>query len=312
MLAIILDFLISDPTPEAPWKLRFKLHPTVWMGKLTKILEVHLKNQNPKIEKFNGVLLAIVVIAAFTITTYFILELVHIYLGTIAYIIIGAIILKFTLCIKLETDWSVAAAKAIEKEDLEEAKKYAHFSRRDMKNLTGSQIASAVIESMAENLTDFRLSPIFYYIFFGVPGAVAFRAINTLDGMIGFKDPEHIHIGWFSATLDTIANYIPARLATLLIVMASAVLREDYKEAWKIAFRDHAKTPSRNHGWLMAAMAGALRVRLEKPGHYVIGDNIGEPSPKHILRALKIRNVVMILFALIFLVPILLLLSLIL
>lgn len=271
-----------------------------------------MKNQNPKIEKFNGVLLAIAVIAAFTIPTYFILELVHIYLGTIAYIIIGAIILKFALCIKLETDWSIAAAKAIEKEDLEEAKKYAHFSRRDMKNLTGSQIASAVIESMAENLTDFRLSPIFYYIFFGVPGAVAFRAINTLDGMVGFKDPEHIHIGWFSATLDTIANYIPARLATLLMVMASAVLREDYKEAWKIAFRDHAKTPSRNHGWLMAAMAGALRVRLEKPGHYVIGDNIGEPSPKHILRALKIRNVVIILFALIFLVPILLLLSLIL
>jgi adenosylcobinamide-phosphate synthase len=312
LLALILDFIISDPTPEAKLKLRFKLHPTVWMGKLTKILEVRLKNQNPKIEKFNGVLLAIVVIAAFTIPTYFILELVHIYLGIIAYIIIGAIILKFTLCIKLETDWSIAAAKAIEKEDLEEAKKYAHFSRRDMKNLTGSQIASAVIESMAENLTDFRLSPIFYYIFFGVPGAVAFRAINTLDGMIGFKDPEHIHIGWFSATLDTIANYIPARLATLLIVMASAVLREDYKEAWKIAFRDHAKTPSRNHGWLMAAMAGALRVRLEKPGHYVVGDNIGEPSPKHILRALKIRNVVMILFALIFLVPILLLLSLIL
>ena len=282
------------------------------MGKLAKLLEARLKNQNPRIEKINGVLLAIAVIAAFTIPTYLILEFVYIRLGSIAYMVIGAIILKFTMCIKLETDWSVAAAKAIEKEDLEEAKKYAHFSRRDMKNLTGSQIASAVIESMAENLTDFRLSPIFYYIFFGVPGAVAFRAINTLDGMVGFKDPEHINIGWFSATIDTIANYIPARLATFLIVMASAVLREDCKEAWKIAFRDHAKTPSRNHGWLMAAMAGALRVRLEKPGHYVVGDNLEEPSSKHILRALKIRNVVMILFALIILVPILLLLSLIL
>lgn len=282
------------------------------MGKLTKLLETRLKNQNPKIEKINGILLAIAVIATFTIPTYLILEFVYTRLGTIAYIIIGAIILKFTMCIKLETDWSIAAAKAIEKEDLEEAKKYAHFSRRDMKNLTGSQIASAVIESMAENLTDFRLSPIFYYAFFGVPGAIAFRAINTLDGMVGFKDPEHINIGWFSATLDTIANYIPARLATLLIVMASAVLREDYKEAWKIAFRDHAKTPSRNHGWLMAAMAGALRVRLEKPGHYVVGDNLGEPSSKHILRALKIRNVVMILFALLILVPILFLVSLIL
>ncbi len=281
------------------------------MGKLTSILEARLKNQNPRIEKFNGVILAITVIAVFTVPTYFILEFVYLRLGSIAYIVIGAIILKFTMCIKLETDWSIAAAKAIEKGDLEEAKRYAHFSRRDMKNLTGSQIASAVIESMAENLTDFRLSPIFYYAFFGVPGAVAFRAINTLDGMVGFKDPEHINIGWFSATLDTIVNYVPARLSTFLIVVASAVLREDPREAWKTAFRDHAKTPSRNHGWLMAAMAGALRVRLEKPGHYVIGDNLGEPWAKHILQALKIRDVVMVLFTLIILVPILLLLNLI-
>jgi len=309
VLAILIDLLISDPSPLFPLKLRFRLHPTVLMGKLILMLEMHLKNPNPRIAKFNGFLLALAVIGAFTIPSWLILKFAYIYFGTFAYIVIGAIILKSTICIKLETDWSRAAAKAIEKEDLEEAKKYAHFSRRDMKNLTGPQIASAVIESMAENLTDFRLSPIFYYIFFGVPGAVAFRAINTLDGMVGFKDHEHINIGWFSATLDTIANYIPCRLVTLLIVIASAVLREDCKEAWKIAFRDHAKTPSRNHGWLMAAMAGALHVRLEKPGQYVIGDNLEEPSSKHIFRALKIRNAVMILFALIILIPILLLLS---
>ena len=166
----------------------------------------------------------------------------------------------------------MAVAKAIESGDLTDARKYAHFSRRESRDLTGPQITSAVIESMVENLTDFKLSPIFYYAFFGVSGAVAFRAVNTLDGMVGFKDPEHIHIGWFSATLDTMVNYVPARLTAVLIVLASAILGEDYKNAWIIAHRDHAKVPSRNHGWQMAATAGALHVQLEKPGHYAIGD----------------------------------------
>ena len=199
-----------------------------------------------------------------------------------------------------------AAAKAIESEDLDEARKYAHFSRRDNKDLTGSQIVSSVIESLAENLTDFRLSPIFYYGFFGVAGAVAFRAVNTLDGMVGFKDPENINIGWFSAVFDTIVNYIPARLTTLLIILASAIIGEDYKNAWKIACRDQAKIPSTNHGWQMAAMAGALNVQLEKPGQYAVGDPIEDLNSNKIIRSMKIRNAAIIL-AIILTIPILIL-----
>jgi adenosylcobinamide-phosphate synthase len=148
---------------------------------------------------------------------------------------------------------------------------------------------------MAENLIDFKLSPILSYAFLGVSGATAFRAINTLDGMVGFKTPEHIHTGWFSANLDTIVNYIPARFTAILIVIASAILGEDHKNAWAIARRDHAKTPSRNHGWPMAAMAGALRVQLEKPGQYVLGEQIEALTPNKILLALRIRNVAIIL-----------------
>ena len=217
--------------------------------------------------------------------------------------------MKLTICIRLETEWGIAAAKAIESGDLTEARKYSHFSRRDSRDLTGPQIVSSVIESIAENLTDFKLSSIFYYAFFGVPGALAFRAINTLDGMVGFKDPEHIHIGWFSATLDTIVNYVPARLTTILIIFASAILGEDYKNAWAIARRDQVKVPSLNHGWQMAAMAGALRVQLEKPGHYVIGDQIEDVASSKIIRALKIRNLTIIL-CILFMLPILLLMNL--
>jgi adenosylcobinamide-phosphate synthase len=305
-LAITIDLLFGDPSPNYPWRLRFKLHLAVWMGKLTKALASHLKNSNPRIERVNGVFLALIVILTFTLPVYFGLRLIYISLGFLVYLLVAAVILKLTICIKLETDWGIAVAKAIESGDLAEARKYAHFSRRDAQNLTGSQIASSVIESIAENLTDFKLSPIFYYFFFGVSGAVAFKAINTLDGMVGFRDPEHIHIGWFSATLDTIVNYIPARLTTILIVLASAILGEDYKNAWAIAHRDQAKVPSRNHGWQMAAMAGALRVQLEKPGHYVIGDQIEDLASNKILCALKIRNVAIIL-CILFMLPILLL-----
>ncbi len=303
VLAVIIDLLFGDPSPWKPWKKRYNLHPTVWLGILTKKLESHFKNPNPKIEKLNGVFLALIVIAAITVPTFLGVWFGFILLGytwpvILVYVMAAAIILKLTICIKLETDGSIAVAKAIAAGDLAEAKRYAHFSRRDPTNLTGPQIGSAVIESMVENLTDFKLSPILYYASFGIPGAVAFRAVNTLDGMVGFKDAEHINTGWFSATLDTVVNYIPARLTTLLMIVAAAILGDDYKSGWAIARRDHARVPSRNHGWQMAAIAGALHVQLEKPGKYTVGDAVEELTPNKILRALKIRNVAIVLCAL--------------
>jgi adenosylcobinamide-phosphate synthase len=306
ILAIALDLLLGDPSPNYPEKTAFKLHPAVLMGKLTKALEPHFKNPDPKIAKLYGALLALTVIAAFTVPVYFGLWAIYTLLSVIVYAFFAIILLKLTICIKLETDWAKAAAKAIASEDMVEAKKYSHFSRRDSRDLTGPQISSAVIESMAENLIDFKLSPMLSYAFFGVTGAIAFKAVNTLDGMVGFKDAEHLHTGWFSANLDTVINYVPARFTAVLVVLASAILGEDYKNAWAIAKRDHAKTPSRNHGWSMAAMAGALRVQLEKPGEYILGEQTEPLTPDKILRALKIRNVALLLCVL-FSLPIILL-----
>ena len=306
VLAIVLDLFLGDPSPNNPEKTAFKLHPTVLMGKLTKALEPYFKNPDPKIAKLNGVLLALTVIAAFTLPAYFGLWAIYIFFSVIVYAFFAIILLKLTICIKLETDWAKAAAKAIASEDMVEAKKYSHFSRRDSTDLTGPQISSAVIESMAENLIDFKISPILSYALFGVSGAVAFRAVNTLDGMVGFKDSEHIHIGWFSANLDTIVNYVPARLTAVLIVAVAALLGLDYKNAWTIAKRDHAKTPSRNHGWPMAAMAGALRVQLEKPGQYILGEQTEPLTSDKILLALRIRNMALLLCVLLSLPVILL------
>lgn len=303
VLAIVLDLVLGDPSPNYPDRLVFKLHPTVLMGKFTKKIEPYFKNQDPKIEKFLGVLLALTVICAFTLPVYFglwaILTYVSItYVSIFIYVFIGIILLKMTICIKLETDWAKAAAKAIQADDLVEAKKYSHFSRREPKNLNGPQIGSAVIESIAENLIDFKLSPMMSFALFGVTGAIAFRAINTLDGMVGFKDKEHINTGWFSANLDTVVNYIPTRLTALLMIVAAAILRMDSKNAWRIAYRDNKKTPSRNHGWPMAAMAGALRIQVEKPGQYILGDSLEPLNGDKILGALRIRDVTIVLWAL--------------
>ena len=298
ILAIAVDLALGDPSPNYPDKWVFKLHPTVLMGKFTEKIEPFFKNPNPRIEKLLGVFLALTVICVFAIPIYFGFWAVFNYISIFLYAFLGIILLKMTICIKLETDWAKAAAKAIEKDDLNEAKKYSHFSRRESKNLNGAQISSAVIESMAENLIDFKLSPMISFALFGVTGAIAFRAINTLDGMVGFKDKEHINIGWFSANLDTVVNYIPTRLTGLLMILSAVILGKDAKNAWKIAFRDHKKTPSRNHGWPMAAMAGALRVQLEKPGQYILGDNLEPLTGDKILGALRIRDVTIILWGL--------------
>ena len=278
------------------------------MGSYIAKLKHHLKTTNPQREKINGIILGLVAILTFALPTFVFfwatwvfLGSLNAWLGIVAYALFGVVLLKFTICIKLETDLAKAAAKAISTNDLQEARKYAHFSRRDSSNLDGSQISSAVIESMAENIIDFKFSPIIFYSLLGVTGAIAFRVINTLDGMVGFKDKENINIGWFSANLDHLVNFLPSRLTGVLIIAAAALLRKDYKNAWCIAKRDHNKTQSRNHGWPMAAMAGALNVQLEKPGKYVLGDPKETLDGSKILEAVKIRDVSVFLCILLFL-----------
>lgn len=297
-LAILLDLLFGDPSPHNPKSLKYKLHPAVIIGNFIGYIKPIFKHTNNKIAKINGMLLGLIVILTFALPVYFGLYLLFSYLHIAFYIFFAIILLKFTICIKLETDWANAAFNSLNLSDIEAAREFAHFSRRDNKTLSGAQITSSVIESMAENLIDFKLSPIFFYSFLGVTGAIIYKAINTLDGMVGFKDKENKDIGWFSAKLDTIVNYVPTRYAAFLIIVASFLLGRNPRNSWKIAIRDYSKTPSRNHGWPMAAMAGALNVQLEKPGQYVLGDANEDLSPEKIIIALKIRNLTIILFIL--------------
>lgn len=290
--AILLDLTLGEP----PWRSPIPLHPTVLINKLVRRILPFFRSENPTLERLNGILLTIIVVLITTATAYLILYITRPLFFPL-YFVLAAVILKLTICIKLETEMANDAAEYVKEINLEKGREIASlFSRRDTKDLDEKQIASAVIESMAENLADFKLSPMFYYAFLGVPGAVAFKTINILDGTVGFKDKEHIHIGWFSAMTDTAANFLLSRLTAVLIVLAVFFTRGDYKNTWKIMKRDYKKVPSINHGWPMAAMAGALGVQLEKPGYYIIGERKQELSHEHIKKALKIRNLTIVLF----------------
>jgi len=299
-LALLIDFTIGEP-PD-------RLHPTVWMGKVIAFLKPKTKSKNPRIEKLNGILLGLFIVTLFASSVYFILLLVQQYFGLVTYIVVAAILLKPTFAIKCMDRYTLPIAKAIEQGNTDEARQLLpYIVRRDPKKLEEQQMISATVESIAEGTVDGITSPLFYFALFGIPGAIAFRAINTLDSMVGYKDQEHINIGWFSAKMDTIANYVPARLTAILMVIVALILRENWRDCWRILQRDKNNTESLNAGWTMSAMAGALNIRLEKPGFYALGDNKEVLSPRHIKKALRIMKLTTVLFSILTIFPLLIL-----
>jgi adenosylcobinamide-phosphate synthase len=149
---------------------------------------------------------------------------------------------------------------------------------RDPSQLDGEALLAAAVQSLAENASDSFVAPLFYYLPFGVPGAVAYRAINTLDAMIGYRG-KYEALGKAAARLDDLANFIPARLTAYLLLLAGWLHGRRISEGWRVLRRDAAYTPSPNGGRPMAVLAGLLGVRLEKPGAYALGDALRPLTP---------------------------------
>ena len=297
LLALLIDFVFGE-VPD-------RVHPTVWMGRVITFLKPKIKNVNPMNEKINGALLASFVIALFAVPAYFIIFWTRQLLGWVPYIIVAAVLLKMSFARKCISQYTVPIAKAIEIGDVDKAKQLLpYIVRRDPSTLSERHVISAAVESIAESSTDGVTSPFFYFALFGVPGAIAYRVINTLDSMVGYRDEAHVNIGWFSANLDTIANYIPTRLTAMMMIVSAMLLGENWRGSWRIIKRDRRCVSSVNAGWTIAAMAGALNAQLEKPGFYKLGDD-GGVSPAHIKRALRITDLVAILFCILIVFPIL-------
>jgi adenosylcobinamide-phosphate synthase len=157
---------------------------------------------------------------------------------------------------------------------------------------------------VSENTVDGITGPLFYYAIFGLPGAFVYRAINTIDSMIGYKTSLFRNIGWFGANCDTILNYIPSRLTGLVMILSALILGYNWKESFYIMRRDGKKLESPNAGFPIAALAGALGTKLEKINCYAVGDGNIELTKSHIISAIRLMKVSSILFCGLVTIPI--------
>ena len=160
------------------------------------------------------------------------------------------------------------------------------------------------METVAENTVDGIIAPFFFFMLGGVPLAFMYRAANTLDSMVGYKNDKYLYFGRISARIDDVLNYIPARITGLLFVVSAMFLQLDWRNSWKMLRRDAAKHPSPNGGWAEASVAGALGIRLGGYNSYFgresfrayMGEPVEELAAKHILGCTRLMYTATILF----------------
>lgn len=289
-----IDYLLGDP-PN-------RYHPVAWLGRLIGFFVPRLKG---RAEKIKGAAFAIFIVAAMGLLVH-LLAYVSMYLaGAVALAIVSIIILKISVAVRGMERHAKAITSCLEAGDMAGAQhNLSMIVRRNTDDLDEQHILSATIECVSESTVDGITGPIFYYSLLGPGGAFAYRTINTLDSMVGYKDDYYKNIGWMSARLDTISNYIPARITAFLMVVSAKMLGADWKNSLQMLHRDHDKTFSPNAGYPMATMAGALRVRLEKIGHYALGDGQELATLEKCKTAISIMKLTMLLFCLVFSVPV--------
>lgn len=275
-LAVLVDLLIGDPR----WLLP---HPVRVIGWAIERLERILRKTLPP--RAGGVVLAVLipggVYAVMSFATNFLLKFP--YIGSAAIVLL----LSTTIAIRGLVGEAAKIILLLRKGELPRARgELKSLAGRDTENLGPPEIVRAVIESLAENASDGIVAPIFYYALGGLPLAMAYKAVNTLDSMVGYKNERYIRFGWASARLDDLANLIPARLTGLFISLASVLPGMSIRRAFMTMLRDGGKHPSPNSGVPMAAMAGALGITLGGPAVYggkllkkpFIGDAGSPPS----------------------------------
>jgi len=299
--ALLLDFLIGDP--------KTKYHPTAWIGKLIAVLVPFSRNNSPKKELFGGILIVFAVVAIVStllVALDFGISLLTIdIVSLVVSIAVGSILLKTTIAIRGMQKHALAVVDALEKDNLDSARNHlSMIVKRNTKHLDKNHISSAVLESVSENTVDGITGPLFYYAIFGLPGAFVYRAINTIDSMVGYKTSLFRNIGWFGANCDTILNYIPSRLTGLVMILSALILGYNWKESFYIMRRDGKKLESPNAGFPIAALAGALGTKLEKINYYAVGDGNIEFTKSHIISAIRLMKVSSILFCGLVTVPI--------
>jgi adenosylcobinamide-phosphate synthase len=255
--ALVVDRLTGDP--HSAW------HPVAILGRFIGLWGKPELFPS-RIQRFAGIVFWLVTAALFALPFYYFTINAPLYL----YLIIAPFLLKSCFAWRSLEEHTFNVVNGL-KDGVETGRaQVKKLVSRDTTNLERHHILSAGYESMTENLTDSIISPLFYFSLFGLVGAAVYRAANTMDAMLGYLD-ERKRLGWCSARMDDIFNFVPARI-TVLFLLAYFFFLGRFFQAVHIMSRDGKKRPGFNGGIVMAAMAGGIGIRFEKPGIYTIGD----------------------------------------
>ena len=246
----------------------------------------------PTVQRCAGVVFWLITAALFALPFYLVAKIAPWYL----YLLLAPFLLKSCFAWRSLEEHTLAVVAAL-KDGVENGRdKVKLLVSRNTAHLERHHILSAGYESMTENLTDSIVSPLLFFSVFGLSGSAVYRAANTMDAMLGYRD-ERERIGWCAARMDDLLNYIPARITTLLLLVYFAFCGR-LSPAVRIMRRDGRKRPGFNGGIVMAAMAGGIGIQFEKPGIYSIGDperTLDEAGPGIILAARVVTLMVVIL-----------------
>ena len=283
-LAFFLDLLLGDPL--------YLPHPIRWMGQTISNLETPFRKISTSLLIGGAVFTVFLVVLTFVLTVIILksAQAVHPVLESV----VEMLLIYFAISIRSLESSAMEVSAALYREDLPSAReKVSHIIGRDTESLDISGVAGGAVESVAENLVDGFISPLFYACIGGAPLAMAFKMINTLDSMIGYKNEKYEQFGKVAARLDDIANYLPARLSVPVISFAAKFFSGKWISAFKTAVLEGANHTSPNAGYPEAAFAGALEVKLNGPNIYggklvekpYIGIRFNRPKAFHIKKA---------------------------
>ena len=262
------------------------IHPVVWIGKTISLLLKLSPSSGWWRQLGFGAFLAFSVPAGVAVAATFAMRWKPPVLG-IAFIL-AVYLLKASFSLRELGRAAERVRAPIVMGDLPRAREALRsLCSRDPSQLDEEALLGATIESLAENLSDSFVAPLFYFLLFGIPGALAYRAINTLDAMVGYRG-QYEALGKASALLDDLANLVPARITAALLLVAGLLTGRNVVFGWRIFWRDRAKTPSPNGGRPMAMMAGLLGVRLEKKDVYTLGDAVMPLEPVTVTQAWRL------------------------
>lgn len=270
ILGYIMDLVFGDPY--------WFPHPVRFIGKLIskteKFIRKHAKSE--KSLKYLGILMWLVPVATTALVTALIVKIAS--FNKYVEIFVSAFIIYTTLSTKCLKDEATKIYNVLETGDIKKSRvQLSYIVGRDTTNLSQSEIIRATVETVAENTVDGTISPMFYGFLFGPVGAMTYKAINTLDSMVGYKNDKYLNLGCVSAKLDDVANFIPARLTAIFMPLGAFLCGMNGANSFKIAIRDRKNHKSPNCAFAEGAAAGAIGVQLGGTNIY-FGKEVYKPT----------------------------------